>query len=196
MMTLTLVTPPALEPVDLIEAKAHLRVDGAQDDALISALIATACAYAQQYTRRSFLSQTLRLQLDQVPGRVVTLPGGPVQSVSHVKVYAADDSATVVGADDYQLDGVGARLALREGAVWPQCGRALQGFEVQYVAGYGAAPQDVPAPLRQGILAHIAHLYTHRGDRQSREGVSETLSAQPYEAMALYAPYRLLPGIA
>ena len=41
-MPLQLITPPAIEPVTLDEARAHLKVDTADDDTLITALIAAA----------------------------------------------------------------------------------------------------------------------------------------------------------
>src|SRR4051812_22094950 len=40
LMTSILLTPPAAEPITLAEAKAYLRVDNGDDDAVITALIA------------------------------------------------------------------------------------------------------------------------------------------------------------
>jgi uncharacterized phiE125 gp8 family phage protein len=50
-MSLVLNTPPATEPVSLAEAKAHLKVDTGDDDALISALISAARTRAAGYSR-------------------------------------------------------------------------------------------------------------------------------------------------
>lgn len=195
MSTLLTVTPPALEPVDLIEAKAHLRVDGTQDDALIASLIAAARQVAEGLLGRALVTQTLRLLCDTAPQRILTLPRAPLQSVTHVKVYDAADVASTLDPVLYQVDTASSRLSLRANAVWPFIGRAMNGFEVQYVAGYGPAATDVPMALRRGVLAHVAHLYAQRGDGLTREGVREAMTAIPREALALYAPYRLAPGV-
>lgn len=196
MNTLIIATPPALEPVDLVEAKAHLRVDGTQDDALITSLIAGARQVAESLLGRAFITQTLRLLCDEAPMRTLSLPRAPLQAITHIKVYDDADNATTLAPGLYMADLAGGRIALRNNAVWPSISRAMNGFEVQYVAGYGAAASDVPLALRRGLLAHVAHLYNHRGDGLTREGVSEAMSAIPREALALYAPYRMMPGLA
>ena len=47
--SLTRQTPPAVEPVTLSEAKAHLRVDSTDDDAYIATLITA----AREWSRRT-----------------------------------------------------------------------------------------------------------------------------------------------
>src|SRR4051812_21902860 len=64
---------PVAEPVLLAEAKQHLRVDGAYDDALINRLIGSAREYAERETRRQLLTSTYKLTLDYFPGRCWTL---------------------------------------------------------------------------------------------------------------------------
>lgn len=196
MSTLVLVTPPALEPVTLAEAKAQLRVDGTQDDTLITSLITAARQVAENLLGRAFITQTQRLLDDAAPARAFTLPRAPLQSVTHIKVYDDADTATTVDSALYMVDTAASRVSLRSGASWPTVSRALNGFEVQYVASFGALAADVPLALRQGLLAHVAHLYNFRGDGLTREGISGAMTAMPREALALYAPYRLAPGIA
>ena len=52
------VQPPSEEPVSLEEVKKHLNVDYNYDDELISGYITAARQYAEEYTRRSFVTQT------------------------------------------------------------------------------------------------------------------------------------------
>lgn len=49
-MPLQLLTPPTAEPVSLVEAKLHLRVDFNDDDALITSLITAARQAAETIT--------------------------------------------------------------------------------------------------------------------------------------------------
>ena len=51
---LKLITPPAFEPVSLIEAKTHLRVDYEDQNAEISSLITAARVYCEQYQHRAY----------------------------------------------------------------------------------------------------------------------------------------------
>lgn len=63
-MTPTLITPPADMPVTLDEAKAHCRVDGSEDDALITGLIAGAVGHLDGWTGvlgRCIMPQTWRV---------------------------------------------------------------------------------------------------------------------------------------
>lgn len=69
-MTLVVVTPPAVLPVSLDEAKRHLRVDHGEDDNLISLQIAVATSTLDgpdATLGRSLLKQTLALKLPGFP---------------------------------------------------------------------------------------------------------------------------------
>jgi uncharacterized phiE125 gp8 family phage protein len=184
-MSLSLTTPPAAEPVTLDAAKAHLRVDTADDDALITSLIAAARARAEWHTGRAFVTQSWTLWLDAWPcNGIVEIPLPPLQSVASVTAYAMDDSATVLGAAAYQVDLAAspARLALKPNASPPVALRALNAVAIAFTAGYGDA-SDVPAPIQQAILTIVAALYAHRGDDAAEI---------PQEALALLAPYRVV----
>jgi uncharacterized phiE125 gp8 family phage protein len=103
-MSLQLNTPPATEPVTLAQAKAWLKVETDDEDALIAALIPAARARAEWHTGRAFVTQGWTLWLDRV-GDCVELPLPPLAGVESVTLYAADDAATLLAEDGYR--GVG-----------------------------------------------------------------------------------------
>jgi uncharacterized phiE125 gp8 family phage protein len=183
-MPLELVTPPAVEPVTLDDAKAHLKVDTTDDDALITNLIGAARARAEWHTGRAFVTQSWLLWLDAWPcGAPAEIPLLPVQAVSAVTTYARDDTAVALDPSLYQVDIASARVALRQGTVLPALLRPINAVSIAFTAGYGDAETNVPPLIRQGILDIVADLYTNRGD-----GIGE----MPLEALALLAPYRIL----
>jgi uncharacterized phiE125 gp8 family phage protein len=183
-MSLTLITPPAAEPVTLAEAKAHLKVDSTADDTLITSLIIAARARAEWHTGRAFVSQSWTLWLDAWPkSGLVEIPLPPLQSVTQLKVYAQDDTPSVLDPSAYQLDAASApaRLAWRSNFAPPANLRAVNAVEIAFTAGYGGA-NAVPGPVKQAVLQIVADLYSHRGDE------ADIVSSA---AQALLAPYRV-----
>ncbi len=184
-MPFELTTPPGIEPVTLAEAKAHLRVEHTADDSVIPEIITAARSWIEDLTATALITQTWRMSIDAWPETSVTLAPTPVQSVSSVKIFATDGTATTLATAAYDLLSVGrsARLIRTSGAVWPAPTRAQGGVEITFVAGYGAAASDVPRPLRQALLMCVAHLY------ENRELVGEG-APLPMGVEALLAPFR------
>jgi uncharacterized phiE125 gp8 family phage protein len=176
-------TPPAAEPVTLAEAKAHLRVDLADDDAMIGRIVAAAREWVEAASGCALMTQTWRMTLDAWPvGPAVALTRPPVQAVTAVRTIAADGVASVWGGTNYALSfGAEPQRLMRLSAGWPLPGRAENGIEIDMTCGYGALASDVPAALRQAVLAKAAQLYERRG---------EDAGEDPDEALRLIAPFR------
>jgi uncharacterized phiE125 gp8 family phage protein len=180
-MSLQLITPPALEPVTLDEAKAHLKVDTTDDDALITRLITTARVRAEWHTGRAFVTQSWILWNDCWAERV-EIPLPPLQSVTSVSVCAPGGTVTVLDPSAYTVDAASQPARIAFSCIAPIALRAINAVAIAFDAGYGDAADNVPAPVREAILEAVAELYVHRGD--GPEEIS--LCAQ-----ALLAPYRV-----
>ncbi len=184
-MPIELIAPPATEPVTLSEAKAHLRVEHTADDAAIPEIIKAARGWVEDLTDTALITQIWRMSRDAWADTSLALTPTPVQSISSVKVFAADGTSTTVSSAAYELLSVGrnARLLRTSGAVWPTPTRAQGGIEIEYIAGYGDAASDVPRVLRQALLMCVAHLY------ENRELLGEG-APLPSGVEALLAPFR------
>src|SRR3954453_3340738 len=153
-MSLQLITPPAVEPVTVDDAKLHLKVDTTDDDALITRLITAARARAEWQTGRALNTQAWILWRDCWPQcRLIEIPLPPLQSVSSVTVYAPDGSATVLEPASYQVDAgsAPARLTLKSMVSAPTNLRAINAVAIAFSAGYGNEADDVPAGFRAAI---------------------------------------------
>lgn len=189
-MTLTLLTQPAAEPVTLAEARALLRVEGSEEDALLQSLIATARLTVEEMCGRALMTQTLELARDRWPlARELTLPRPPLQAVEAVTLMDATGNASAWPSAHYLVEPAGAapRLVLAPGAVWPALGRPAGGIRIRLRAGYGAAAADVPPPLRHAVLLLAAHWFENR----LPVIVGAAASRVPSSVAALIAPYRV-----
>lgn len=183
-MTAILTEPPKVEPVTLAAARAHLRVDGADEDAAILDLIAAARRHVEAATGRALLEQGWRIVRDDVrPAGIVRLEPAPVMSVDAVSLRGADGTASVLSADAYVVDLASSRLRILPG-VRPLV--AACQVEIDITAGYGTEPGHVPEPLRQAVLMLVAHWFSHR--EAALAAVPEPLKLG---VDSLVRPYRL-----
>src|SRR5689334_6458680 len=126
-MSLSLVTPPAFEPVSLDEAKMHLKVDTTDDDELIASLITAARVRAEWHTGRAFVTQGWTLWLDDWPQtNCVEMRLPPLRNLTEIWFYRADDMAVLLDASKYQVDAASepARVMLKPGTLPPLNPRA------------------------------------------------------------------------
>lgn len=189
-MPLKLTSPPALEPVSLAEAKAHLRIQHADDDIYISRLITAARKHIEQRFGLACITQSASYYVDHWPAhRTVLLPLHPVTAIVDVIIYGDTDTPATLDPAHYFLDNVSkpSRLVLRLGRPLPQAGRSANGFEVKFTAGFGASPTSVPEDVRQAILFTVAAWFAERGD----EAVEPGLPLLAREAIAPYWTARL-----
>lgn len=161
------ITEPAALPVTVDEAKEHLRVDHEDEDALIERLIRAATEDAETFQGRAYITRTLRLYLDRFPGSagVIYLPMPPATSVEAVTYRDHSGGEHVIDADRYVVDLARspARIAPAAGHSWPAVSLLPVGaVSVEYKAGYGDEPGDVPDAVRQAILLTVGHLYENR----------------------------------
>lgn len=165
-MPLKLITGPTVEPVSVAEAKAHLRVEHSDDDALIGALITAARQSAEHELGRALITQTHELVLDAFPVAEIDLQLPDVQSITSVKYIAADTATEVtLASTDYSLDADSTPCWLLPAYTvgdWPATLDTTNAVRIRFVAGFGAAGTDVPAAIRQWILLGIGTMYAQR----------------------------------
>lgn len=200
-MALKLITPPAVEPVTLNEAKAHMRVDGTDEDSLIEQLIKVARRWCEKYQRRAYITQTWELWLDGWPqdaagnsSDYIYIPRPPLQSVSSVKYYDTDDVEYTLDGADYFVDDKSepGRIVLAYGKSWPSTTlRPANGICVTFVTGYGNTGDDVPGEVKQAILLLVAHWFEHREAVQIGSGRSISREVE-FAVRALLGPSRVV----
>jgi len=189
-MSITTLVPPAGEPVSLAEAKTLLRIDGTDEDSLLSSLISTARHTVEIRTGRALLTRTLVLTLNRWPNSgVVPLPHPPAISIASVDVVSASGGMSPVPSGTWLVDrtGLRARLRLAPGHAWPVPGSPVEGVRVTYDAGYGTSPADIPPPLAHAVLLLVAHWYENRVPVV----LNGSAARVPATVDALIAPYRL-----
>ncbi len=188
-MALLLTTPPTAEPVALADVKTHLRLTLTDDDAYILALITAARRTIESRYALALMSQSWTLFADAWPNdRVFQIPLWPVLSVASVIVHADDDTYITIDPSNFYLDIATrpARYALRQGRVFAQPGRGINGIKISFTGGFGADATAVPFEIKEGLMATIADWYQNRGDV-----AGGALPATAIEALAAYKNMRL-----
>lgn len=190
------VTPPAIKPVTLAEAKAHLDVSYTTRDTQITALIGAATAHLDGWTGilgRVLCEQTWRQDFDRF-ARVLRIPLAPVISITSVKYDDADGVEQTVAAENFDLllDDLGPYVEFVDAYSFPALSDRRPALRVSYLAGYpnsGTAPNQtstVPDDIKHAILLMVRHWF----DNPSAVSVGVPAQNMPLAVDALLAKHR------
>lgn len=190
------------EPISLEDAKLHLRVDGTDDDGLISSMITSARTSCERRMQRSILPQSwaltqssFRQPWSEQSGHLhhgltfnpawyrarchgspdsIVLPHPPIRVVTSVTYLDTTVRRVTLDPAAYRLAVIGEKLALLRpvGAPWPQTAREPDAVIVTYDAGW-EDPAQIPAPIISWIKLRLGALYENREEFSAGQPVPE-----------------------
>ena len=158
-------TEPLIEPISVADVKIWARIDGIDEDTLISEMIKSARKLAEQWMNRALITQTLRMIMDLWLVEEIEFPFSPLISVTSVETISELDVGTVYSSDNYYVitDSVPGRLAIKQDVTKPENeDRDFGAFRIIYIAGYGPAATDVPQAIRDAIKMWATDIYENR----------------------------------
>ena len=126
--------------LDLV--KNYLKIDDANaaDDNIIQGLITAARVSCESFNGHAYLEQAWDLWLDKFPDKnYINIPLPPLQSVTIIKYYGADDVEYIFSDDHYDVDNKSfiGRVVLKYGQAWPTVAlRPSNAVVIRFVAGY------------------------------------------------------------
>ncbi|MEZ4684193.1 MAG: head-tail connector protein [Caldilineaceae bacterium] len=169
------ITEPAEEPISVSDAKAHLRIDVADEDTLLAAYITAARTYYENVVWRALVTQTLGFRMSQWPNcEYIALKRPPLQSVTSVTYTDSDGGSNTFAASNYNVyaNGDVGLIWLKDGQSWPST--TLQpgpSILITYVAGFGDA--DTVSELdKQAIRLLTGHFYENRENVVAIQGIT------------------------
>jgi uncharacterized phiE125 gp8 family phage protein len=165
-----------LDPSSVAELKTYLRLEGQEEDDLLSRLLKSSIGLCESFTGQKLLAErieeTVRLSTEWKQ-----LSAVPVTAVEGLRTIDVNAALQPVPRDRWEAeisDDGSARVRLL--AAEPTRVR------VSYLAGMGLTWADLPEPLRHGIVRLSAHLYTYRDASDDR--------GPPAVVAALWRPWR------
>lgn len=156
-MPLQTLIAPAARPMDVVEARQHVRQDLTDDDASLRGLIAAATTFAQTECHRTLIATRYKLVLDSFPGhwqmgvpwgagyslpdQAILLEYGPVLAVRSITYLDMSGTRVTMPASDYTADLSGdlARITPVFGKIWQPTLPQIGAVEVTFDAGDAAA---------------------------------------------------------
>ena len=156
---LLLSVPPAVEPVTLVQGKVQAKVETADEDASIGALIAAARAYVEETTGRALVTQTWTWQhiswttlfrgswsrmSRNAWGSKVVMPRPPLQSVVSITYLDASNIPHTLPATEYVVTpGDPGTIEPSSTFSWPEIATAGYPITITFTAGYGAPTETL-----------------------------------------------------
>ncbi|MFZ5829133.1 MAG: head-tail connector protein [Planctomycetota bacterium] len=161
--TLEQTVAPEARPCTVEELLQNLKQDDRSDDTLAECLrhLDAAIAECQRITYRQLITATYEFQLRGFEAIEIPLPRPPLQGVTTIHYLDTGNAWQLLSTSVYEVDtkGTPGVVRLKYGQTWPSTLGHARDVKIKFTAGYGDEPEDVPAALRQAILALASYFY-------------------------------------
>lgn len=161
--------------VGLSELQAFARVETGEEEALLAGLLRVATEMGESFCNLAFMARPF--EEDARGAENWTLVG--IQPVRSISVVTVQDAAAPMASDEYRVsidhDGRGFVQGL-------PCGKMCR---IQGQAGLATEPNEVPEPIRQGILRLAALMYANRDSATGDIPSAVTTLWRPYRRAGL-----------
>jgi uncharacterized phiE125 gp8 family phage protein len=137
----------------------------------------------------ALIHQTWSYLLDAWPVTPhIPLPLSPIAQLSSVRSFDPNDAATPLPLASFHLEATSTQPRLLRKSAFSQSTplRAINAIDISFIAGFGATPSSVPAPLRHALLLLVAHWYEHRDPGEANVPAASI----PADVSSLLAPFR------
>lgn len=160
---LKITTAAAIYPVTVDEVKANLRLDGTDQDTLLTSYIAAATDAVERASWVSLINRSITITYDYCFPGTIELPAPPLSSVTSINYIDVDGDTQTVDTEIYAIDNVStlARVYPALNQIWPTTADVKNAVTLIYVAGYGATAATVPAVSKQLIIQLASDYYEH-----------------------------------
>ena len=183
-MAIVDISAPPIEPILLDYAKVFLRVDTDDEDALIADLIRAARLRVESLINTALISRPRRFTSTRLSAKGVFINQSAITEVTAVRVIGGGVSVDIaLASTSINLRCQPPVVTLKDRPSFASYGENADTLEIDFIAGYGDSPEDVPMPLRQAVLLLLAQSYEYRGANDAPPTV-------PMIVDALLMPYR------
>lgn len=156
-----------LWPVTMDDLKAHVQIDHAEDDLLLSfgagGYLAAAVEYIETRGQVSLIHQKRKLRMDELPqAEAVHVIRGPLVSVQSVTYLDATAALQTLASTKYRVisGGRSSSIYFAEGEVSLADGPGV--VDINMTCGFGDHPDKVPALWRLLVAEVAAYFYERR----------------------------------
>lgn len=171
------IAEPALS---LAEAQAFVRVETGEEEALLAGLVRSASALCEAFINQVLIVRGFKEEL-RPSGAWQRLGLSPVRSIDTVEALASDGTPTLLGAGAYAID----IDASGDGWVRVMSVGTTARVRVSATAGLAVGANEVPEPLRHGILRLVGHLFASRDGDRGEPPAAVTALWRPFRRMRL-----------
>ena len=169
----------AVPVVSISEAQAYVRIETGEEEALVAGLIRSASAVCEAFLNQVIIARAFSEDVT-ASAAWARLAFTPVMAIDGLEIAGPDGATIPLSPADYavDIDSAGDGWVRVTGG---SCGRV----RVTGTAGMAASANDVPEPIRQGVLRLVAHLFNVRDGGGGEPPAAVTALWRPYRRMRI-----------